>query len=195
MMDRAAAHDHILATARRLFKERGYDGVTISGVMAAAGFAPRAFYRHFASKADLHAQAMARRGFAEDLRQHMSESAEPLATLIDAYLSPRHRDDRAGGCTVAALCGEAASDTGGARAVLADGLPALVADISRHGGVDTATARALAIQLVGGLILARATEDPRESAALLRAARTAARDLAGLAPDYLEPVEVDEGGF
>ena len=44
---------HIVATAARLFRERGYDGVGVADLMAAAGFTHGGFYKHFRSKADL----------------------------------------------------------------------------------------------------------------------------------------------
>src|SRR5439155_17796199 len=50
---------HIVATASALFRERGYDGVGIAELMAAAGFTHGGFYKHFRSKADLMAEAAA----------------------------------------------------------------------------------------------------------------------------------------
>src|SRR5438874_13511810 len=50
---------HIVATASALFRERGYDGVGIAELMAAAGFTHGGFYKHFRSKADLIAEAAA----------------------------------------------------------------------------------------------------------------------------------------
>src|ERR1044072_8421855 len=48
---------HIVATAARLFRERGYDGVGVAELMAAAGFTHGGFYKHFRSKADLIAES------------------------------------------------------------------------------------------------------------------------------------------
>src|ERR1041384_4886453 len=50
---------HIVATAARLFRERGYDGVGVAELMATAGFTHGGFYKHFRSKADLMAEAAA----------------------------------------------------------------------------------------------------------------------------------------
>ena len=55
---------HIVTTASRLFRERGYDGVGVAELMAAAGFTHGGFYKHFRSKADLMAEASAS-GFAQ----------------------------------------------------------------------------------------------------------------------------------
>lgn len=50
---------HIVETASTLFRERGYDGVGIADLMAAAGFTQGGFYKHFRSKADLMAESSA----------------------------------------------------------------------------------------------------------------------------------------
>ncbi|MDR3079580.1 MAG: TetR family transcriptional regulator, partial [Streptomyces sp.] len=50
---------HVVATAARVFRERGYDGVSVADLMAAAGFTHGGFYKNFKSKADLMAEASA----------------------------------------------------------------------------------------------------------------------------------------
>ena len=49
----------VLEAAARLFRERGFDGVTVADVMRAADLTHGAFYGHFSSKEDLIAQAFA----------------------------------------------------------------------------------------------------------------------------------------
>ena len=61
----------IVQTAATLFRERGFDGVGVADLMSAAGLTHGGFYKHFASKADLMAEAM-RCGFmqsAEDAQE------------------------------------------------------------------------------------------------------------------------------
>lgn len=72
---------HIVETASELFRERGFDGVGVSDLMAAAGFTHGGFYKHFGSKADLMAEAS-----ASSLSKSL-ESAESLDVpgFIDAY--------------------------------------------------------------------------------------------------------------
>lgn len=62
---------HIVETASRLFRERGYDGVGVADLMAAAGFTHGGFYKHFGSKADLMAEAAAC-GLASSLEKAQS---------------------------------------------------------------------------------------------------------------------------
>ena len=55
----AAKHDRIVKEASRLFRERGFDDVTVGEVMKAAGLTHGAFYAHFGSKKDLEEAAVA----------------------------------------------------------------------------------------------------------------------------------------
>src|SRR6266478_6713830 len=55
----AAKHDRIVKEASRLFRERGFENVTVGEVMKAAGLTHGAFYAHFASKEELQAAAVA----------------------------------------------------------------------------------------------------------------------------------------
>jgi AcrR family transcriptional regulator len=48
-----ATRDALIAVARELFGERGYDGTSISAVLDTAGVARGALYHHFATKEDL----------------------------------------------------------------------------------------------------------------------------------------------
>lgn len=90
----------ILEAAGRLFRERGFESVTVTDVMKSAGLTHGGFYGYFKSKDDLIAQALA--------KVLGSAGALPadLATCAEQYLSPDHRDDFAGGCPVAALASE-----------------------------------------------------------------------------------------
>src|ERR1700712_3825548 len=49
----------ILAAAGRLFRERGFEAVTVAEVMKAAGLTHGGFYGYFASKDELIAAALA----------------------------------------------------------------------------------------------------------------------------------------
>src|SRR5438445_12424742 len=98
-----ANRTHVVETASRLFRERGYDGVSVADLMAAAGFTHGGFYKHFGSKSDLMAEAAAS-GFAQSAANIAGADA---ATFVNEYLSRKHRDERGNGCTFAALSGDA----------------------------------------------------------------------------------------
>ncbi len=55
----AAKHERIVKEASRLFRERGFQNVTVGEVMKAAGLTHGAFYAHFSSKEELQAAAVA----------------------------------------------------------------------------------------------------------------------------------------
>jgi TetR/AcrR family transcriptional repressor of nem operon len=91
-----------------LFRERGFDGVGVADLMAAAGFTHGGFYKQFGSKADLMAEATAC-GIAQT--GAMADGVD-AATFVSHYLSREHRDGRATGCTMAALGGRCCAAAG-----------------------------------------------------------------------------------
>jgi TetR/AcrR family transcriptional repressor of nem operon len=154
---------HVVETASQLFRERGFDGVGVADLMAAAGFTHGGFYKHFGSKADLMAESTAR-GIAQTTA--LSEGVE-APTFVRHYLSREHRDGRATGCTMAALGGDAARQPEPVRVAFAEGVERLVAALSPQGGAadaaGTAQARARVLDLlshaVGALVMSRACPD------------------------------------
>lgn len=113
-----ANREHIVETASMMFRERGYDGVGVADLMAAAGFTHGGFYKHFGSKADLMAETS-----ANSLAQSLAGAeAMSVQDFIDVYVSRDHRDGRSTGCTMAALCGDAARQSGDLRAAFAEGI-------------------------------------------------------------------------
>ena len=90
----------ILEAAGRLFRERGFESVTVADVMKSAGLTHGGFYGYFKSKDDLIAQAL-----AEVLGRAATPPPE-LAVYAERYLSAAHRSNVAGGCPVAALAGD-----------------------------------------------------------------------------------------
>lgn len=128
---------HVVETASHLFRERGFDGIGVAELMAAAGFTHGGFYKHFGSKADLMAESTAC-GIEQTLA--LSEGADAAAFVRD-YLSREHRDDRATGCTLAALGGDAARQPDPVRVAFAEGVEHLVAALSQSRS-DASTADA-----------------------------------------------------
>ena len=149
---------HIVETASELFRERGYDGVGVADLMAAAGFTHGGFYKHFRSKADLMAEAAAC-GLEKTLA---NPEGLDVARFFERYLSREHRDARGTGCTMAALCGDAARQPDEIKATFAHGLEDLLA-LAAQGDEDPHTARAQMIDrfahAVGALMLSRACPD------------------------------------
>lgn len=155
----------VVETASQLFRERGYDGVGVADLMAAAGFTHGGFYKQFGSKTDLMAEATAC-GLARTVEQ-TGQEVDPVG-FISQYLSREHRDARGSGCTLAALGGDAARQPDEVRVLFAAGIERLVAALS-HGSASDATpeqlrqSRARSLHLmssaVGALVMSRACPD------------------------------------
>ncbi|MGW2888872.1 TetR/AcrR family transcriptional regulator [Streptomyces griseoruber] len=154
---------HIVATASRLFRERGYDGVGVAELMAAAGFTHGGFYKHFRSKADLMAEASAS-GLSTTVAR--AEGLDP-AEFVERYVSRDHRDGRGDGCTIAALGGDAARQSADLKTEFAAGienlLTALQSPSDTPGDADQRAARMRVIDMlahsVGAIMLSRACPD------------------------------------
>ncbi|MEV5848694.1 TetR family transcriptional regulator [Streptomyces sp. NPDC051985] len=154
---------HIVATAARLFRERGYDSVGVAELMAEAGFTHGGFYKHFRSKADLMAEAS-----ANGLSQTAVRAEDMcVADFIETYVSREHRDGRAEGCTIAALSGDAARQPESIKTEFAIGIESMLTALQTDGEAPAETdqhrARATVIDVlahsVGAIILSRACPD------------------------------------
>ncbi|BBJ38394.1 TetR family transcriptional regulator [Streptomyces antimycoticus] len=200
---RAEAERHreqVIAATAKLVRTHGADKVSVPQAMAAAGLTHGGFYRHFASKDDLIAQACTA-AFAErlaamdDLAE--AEGAGPdadgnagqdtgeergrgaRATFLATYLSTLHRDNPALGCAAAALAVDAARAEPGdpLRRAYADGMRKLVDGmerITRKPGDDSPDEGTILVELstmIGALVLSRACAGDDLSDRILTAVR------------------------
>jgi len=160
----------ILEAASRLFRQRGYESVTVADVMQAAGLTHGGFYGYFKSKEDLIAQAL-----AEALTSTAAPPGDPAAYAAN-YLTKAHRDDRAAGCPFAALAAETVRQSAEARAAMTAGLARQIERLSAGGpGAGGAERRRAAIggwaAMVGAMILARVSDDSELSDEVLNQTR------------------------
>jgi TetR/AcrR family transcriptional repressor of nem operon len=109
---KAQNHEKILSVAARSFREHGGDSSGIGTVMKKVGLKKGGFYRHFKSKDDLLAEAVARaldemgRGMVEVARS--APEGQALRAIIERYLSARHASSPGSGCVLSALAPELA---------------------------------------------------------------------------------------
>ena len=176
----AENRSRILEAAGRLFRERGFDGVSVAEVMRAAGLTHGGFYGYFGSKDDLIAHTLAA------LMNRAPVGDRDLATFAAAYLAPEQRANVAGGCAVASLGIEAGRATPEAKAEMTAGLRRQIEALARTAPGETAAARrenAIGSwsAMVGALVLARMSDDPALSEEVLAATR-AFIEPAGSAP-------------
>jgi TetR/AcrR family transcriptional repressor of nem operon len=181
----------LLSAAARLLRRDGAAGLHVAEVARAAGLTHGAVYARFRGKVALTeaacqaacADAVAR--WRRRVARAAGRGANPVAALIDAYLTEAHRDSAEDGCVVASAGAELARHSPEVRAALAAGTGALVdvlaETIAAYRGLPADAARKAALAafaaMSGGLLLARAlAERPEASrAALAEAARLARR--------------------
>ncbi len=164
----------IIDAAGCLFRESGFNGVSVADLMKAAGFTHGGFYNHFPSKEALAASAAlaglqrSNATLTEALMDQAGSNHSALLPFIEAYLSPAHRDNRADGCTIASLACDAARQDEQVQASFAKGIDEELDILASYfaktyaedQGDTPAAARERAIQLlselVGAIVLARA---------------------------------------
>ncbi len=181
---KVTTRSRIVQAASEVFRERGVAATGVDEVMRRAGLTHGGFYAHFRGKSELVAEACAS-GFDAGRTNLARIAALPtrrdrVRALVVSYLSPRHRDNPAGGCLVAAMGFEAARATVAARQSYSTALQQHRARLAAALRLATdeieneRLATALLGQLVGALILARSVADPIESAMLLQQAKQTA---------------------
>lgn len=159
----------ILDSAGKLFRAKGFEAVTVADVMQAAGLTHGGFYGHFKSKDELIAETLAHALKAD-------KSVGDLADIVRRYLSPKHRDDRAGGCSTGSLGAETIRQAPAARAAMTAGLRDTIERLTHKvAGKTEAERRRAAIghwsAMVGALVLARLSDDLKLSDEILSEAR------------------------
>jgi TetR/AcrR family transcriptional repressor of nem operon len=183
--DKARTHARIVEIAARRLRERGLDGIGVADLMKEAGLTVGGFYKHFASRDDLVAQAVGAcfgRWQAALDRQAAGGPAVTFAALVDAYLSAAHRDGAGAGCAFAAVAADLARSDRHTRAIataeLGRNLPLLAGLIG--GPPETARRQAILAYaaMVGALSLARVATDPALSAEILATTADMVKQLA-----------------
>ena len=174
----AENRQNVINVASRLFRERGFDGIGLKDLMKGAGLTQGAFYKQFASKEDLAAQA-SRRAFDSATRRWSAAAAanpeNPLGAVIAMYLSAEHREKKMDGCPIVALGSDAARQSFDVKASFEAGIKAHLEVLSRLiGEADdeqtNGTAMVVLSTMVGALILSRVVNGERLSKRFLEAA-------------------------
>ena len=146
----------VVAKASKLFRESGFDGISVNDLMKAAGFTHGGFYNHFESKGALASEAL------DHAFRQMDSVREGMPTLdefVRSYLSEEARNAPGSTCPAAALAGEVARQSDSIKSVFADGVERMVLSVESL-LPKTPYARDEAIDVVcrmlGALVLARA---------------------------------------
>jgi TetR/AcrR family transcriptional regulator, transcriptional repressor for nem operon len=175
-------HARIVKKASVRLREKGAHGVGVADLMKEAGLTHGGFYAHFDSREALVIEAFA---YAMDRSterwRKIVEQTPPeqrLATIVDTYLTPAHRDDPGHGCAVPALSAEIARESVKTRKAFAGKLEQMIdmmadqiPDLPRKAARKQAAA-ALAT-MMGTLVLARVAGSGEFSEEILAAGREA----------------------
>src|SRR5215210_5589499 len=108
-------HARIVKKASIRLREKGAHGIGVADLMKEAGLTHGGFYAHFDSREALVIEAF---GYAMDRAterwRKLAETTPPekrLATIVESYLTPLHRDDPGHGCAVPTLGAEIARES------------------------------------------------------------------------------------
>jgi TetR/AcrR family transcriptional regulator, transcriptional repressor for nem operon len=178
--------EQIIATAARLLRKHGFDGIGVADIMKAAGLTHGGFYRNFGSKDDLAVKA-SERAVADTkvlLKDGLAQQPQdPFRALVESYVSSAHRDDPASGCILPALAADAARRADPAlRAVFTNAIQFYLDQIAILSSATPRAARhpaAILSEMVGAVILSRVIADIPLADSLIAAVVT---DIAGPRP-------------
>ncbi|MER5787870.1 TetR/AcrR family transcriptional regulator [Streptomyces sp. NPDC001980] len=183
--EKAASHARIVKTAAARFRRDGVNGVGVAELMQEAGLTHGGFYRHFASRDELVAEAVEsalEQGNKRFLTAAARGGQEAYTAIVDGYLSIAHRDTPEDGCAVAALpqdVSRADERTRAAYGRQVENYLDILADLGS--GDDRAAERRQAFlalsALVGAVAMARAVGDSDLSAEILSETAAALKEL------------------
>jgi len=179
---KAKTHSSILQNAAVQLRAKGIHGIGVAGLMKEAGLTHGGFYAHFKSKDALVAEACAR-AFEETMDLLRVAAKSPpgrtrRAAFVNAYLTPRHRDNAGHGCVIAALGTEIAREGPEARRAFTDKMEQIIETVvatTRRRSPEAVRREAIATMamLVGTMVLARAVDRRGLSDEILEAGRAA----------------------
>lgn len=183
------SHTRIVQTAAARFREAGVDGVGVAELMKDAGLTHGGFYRHFASRDELVAEAvecaLSDGGRAVEAVA-ASKASRPVvaARLVEAYLSTAHRDSLTTSCAVTTLAGDVARSNERTRTAYTQQVNTyldLLANLAAAEKSKEKRAKAIAAlsSLVGAVSLSRAVNDEALSREILKAAADELKALLG----------------
>jgi TetR/AcrR family transcriptional regulator, transcriptional repressor for nem operon len=175
-------HERIVKRAAVRLRERGAHGIGVADLMKEAGLTHGGFYAHFDSREALVIEAMAHvMDRSTERWRKLREQTPPekrLATIVDSYLTPLHRDDPGHGCAVPALGAEIARESPKTRKAFAAKLEQMIDMLAAQiPDVPAKAARKQAMTtlatMMGTLVMARIAGNGEFSDEILAAGRDA----------------------
>jgi TetR/AcrR family transcriptional repressor of nem operon len=176
-------HARIVKKASVRLREKGAHGIGVADLMKEAGLTHGGFYAHFDSREALVIEAF---GYAMDRGierwRRVAGQIPPdkrLSTIVEAYLTPTHRDDPGSGCAVPTLGAEIARESPKTRRAFAAKLEQMIDMIADQiPGVSPKAARKQAMAtlatMMGAIVMSRIAGSGEFSDEILSAGREAA---------------------
>ena len=179
---RKKVRQRIVRSAALLFNRHGFPAVSIDEIMAGAGLTRGGFYKYFQSKSELYVEAISH--FVEEKREAVvaaEKATDRASDLVRDYLSLKHLEEADASCPLIGLTNILSGSDQSVRSALESPLRLMI-ETFEHGVKPTGDpARQLALALtslcVGGMVLARAVEDPSLADELREAATAIALKL------------------
>ena len=170
----AQTRKRIVTAASGEFRKNGIVATGLNDLMSAAGLTHGGFYKHFASKDQLVAEACAE-AVETAICERLAAAASEKGGAAAAYLSTGHRDNPATGCPLAAIGSELARSDEQTRAAATAGFLKFVEIMAgQFGKIPPASARRRALvavsTMIGALTMSRIVTDPELSAEILKEA-------------------------
>jgi TetR/AcrR family transcriptional regulator, transcriptional repressor for nem operon len=175
-------HARIVKRASVRLREKGAHGIGVADLMKDAGLTHGGFYAHFDSREALVIEAFSHAMDRSTERwRKVAEQTPPeqrMAAIVDAYLTPVHRDDPGHGCAIPTLGAEIARESPKTRKAFAakleemiDALAAQIPDVPRKAARKQATA--MIATMMGTLVMARVAGNGAFSEEILSSGREA----------------------
>lgn len=172
---KAQTRNRILKSAADLFTQQGFEKVSINQIMHNAGLTRGAFYQHFQSKSELYCEAII--FGAQQASTARRKEAVDIGEVIDNYLSREHMESTSSACPLAFLVSDITHQESLNKASYTRVLKNLIKGLEKEAGQTTDEAIISSILMIGGVALARATENDEISDKILSAARQQTRKL------------------
>jgi TetR/AcrR family transcriptional repressor of nem operon len=173
--EKAQSRERILREAADRIRDSGLESVSVGTLMKSANLTHGGFYGHFASRADLVAQALERAlvdGAHRSATKGQSGNRQSYDDVVRGYLTANHRDSRSTGCAISALISDVGRADAESRALMEGYIEANFASTQQQlGDSDDSRAMLAVSAMVGALALSRVITDPARSDALLRSVR------------------------
>lgn len=185
-LEKQKTHDRIVEIASKRLREKGLEGLGVADLMKEAGLTVGGFYKHFASREEMVAEAMKLAFGSWEAKVRTEGRAPtdiPVMEYSANYLSADHRDDVSGGCPFAALTADLARGGEQCRSLATEQLKTNLGNMTaRMNAADEADARRKAIiascLMTGAVGLARIVDDEKLSDEILKTVRTFVDDFA-----------------